>query len=787
MATRELPLFGDMVRRHRTVAALSQEALAERAGLSVRALSDLERGVHRAPRLETVRLLAEALGLGEVERSDLLAAARPGSESSASNEPRRLLQPAMLPRPPTRLIGRETEFAALSALLARDDVRLVTCTGPGGTGKTHLALEVAADAAGCYPDGAVFIDLSPISDAALVVPAIAAALGVREIANESLRETLKKNLRDRRLLLVLDNCEQVLASAPDIAALLAACQDLDILATSREPLHIRAEREIAVLPLPLPDADALPTLTDLGEVPAVALFVERAQAVSADFALMDGNAEAVAAICRRLDGLPLAIELAAARTRVLPPAALLARFEQRLPMLTGGRRDLPARQRTMRDAIAWSYDLLSPQQQMHFQRLAVFAGGFTLAAAEAVADAGPERFMLDEIGVLVEQSLLRQMSTPDGEPRYAMLETIREFGLEQLALAGTSDVVRGRHAAYYLHLADGLVHGLQILDSLDLVRRVTVEAGNVHLALAWFDEQGEIDALLRLSALLYGVWFVPGLYGEALPWLERALQLSGPVVSKARFQALDAAGTLAAGQGAFDQAAQFFAEGLEIARALGDPFFVGLALNNSGFLAYRRGEYDRAEVLLYEAQSFLCDLPDSATEATSVLILSDIALAQQQFDRALARHLAALALFQRANATWGISDALAGLGAISYCTGNQLAAATKYGESLHKAHDLGHKQLLASSLLGLAAVATATGQPEDAARLTGVADAILASIAALIYPRDQPVRVRALAAMQAALGEERLATALDAGRALSLDEAVAVAKAVVAAVAPAPS
>jgi transcriptional regulator with XRE-family HTH domain len=310
MKTRDPLRFGDLLRRHRTAAALSQEALAERAGLSVRGLSDLERGVHRAPRLETVRLLAEALALSEDDRAGLLAVARPdvAPEFTEGNRPSPLMS---LPRPPTRLIGREAELTAVADLLAQDDVHLLTLTGPGGTGKTRLAQAVAAEAVGHYPDGVCFVDLSALTDPDLVVPTIATAAGAREIPETPLRETVIRHLRDRRLLLVLDNCEQVLGVASDVAALLAACHDLAILATSREPLHIRAEREVAVAPLPLPDPSETPSLDALERCAAVALFVERARAVSAGFALTADNAAAVAGICQRLDCLPLAIRLAA--------------------------------------------------------------------------------------------------------------------------------------------------------------------------------------------------------------------------------------------------------------------------------------------------------------------------------------------------------------------------------------------------------------------------------------------------------------------------------------------
>src|SRR5215212_7982178 len=339
--------FGDRLRSLRIAASLSQEELAARSGLSARGISDLERGARHTPRPETVRMLADALSLAADDRAALVAAARqvlPRNDSSTSAP----VPPVSLPRQLTRLIGRETEVAAVQARLGSDDVQLVTVTGSGGTGKTRLALEVAADARNRYPDGIFFVDLSPLTDPALVIPTIAAALGVRESTGQQLGDSLATFLAPKRLLLLLDNCEQVLAAASEVAALLAASPGLSILATSREPLRVRGEQEFPLLPLPLPAADQLPGLAELARIPAMALFVERAAASQPDLTFTAENAAAIAAICQRLDGLPLAIELAAARIKVLPPAALLARLEQRLPLLTGGGRDLPARQRTMR-------------------------------------------------------------------------------------------------------------------------------------------------------------------------------------------------------------------------------------------------------------------------------------------------------------------------------------------------------------------------------------------------------------------------------------------------------
>jgi DNA-binding XRE family transcriptional regulator len=378
------PPFGVLLRRLRTAASLTQEELAERSGTSVRGISDLERGLRHAPRLETVRLLAEALAPRDGDRAALLAAARPGVVPGLPPAGG-LGTPGSLPAPLTRLIGRETEAAALRARLAGDGVRLVTVTGAGGTGKTRLALEVAARARDRYADGVFFVDLSPLTDPRLVVPTIAAALGVRESGDRPLLETLSGFLAAKRVLLVLDNCERVLAAASDVAALLAACPALVVLATSREAFHVQGEHRYPLTPLRLPGARRPAAAAGAGAGSGRRALRRAGGGRGPRLRADRGNASEVSAICHRLDGLPLAIELAAARAQALPPPALLARLEHRLPLLAGGGHDLPARQRTMRDAVAWSHDLLPADERAVFRRLAVFSGGFTLDAADTVA------------------------------------------------------------------------------------------------------------------------------------------------------------------------------------------------------------------------------------------------------------------------------------------------------------------------------------------------------------------------------------------------------------------
>jgi predicted ATPase/class 3 adenylate cyclase len=688
----------------------------------------------------------------------------------------------------TTLIGREEELATILRMVDEGGPRLVTLTGPGGSGKTRLALEVAAEALDRYPDGVFLVDLSPLTDPTLVVPTIAAILGVREVAGQSLAQTLSSFLTPKQQLLVLDNCERILAAAPDIAALLAVSPTLAILATSREPLRVRGEHEFPLLPLLLPVADHLPPLEELAQIAAVALFVERATASHPGFALTAENASEVTAICRRLDGLPLAIELVAARVKVLPPAALLTRLEKRLPLLTGGGRDLPTRQRTMLDAIAWSYDLLSPDEQALFRRLAVFAGGFTLEAAEAVDSPGGVLPTFDGVVALAEQSLLRQVSSSDEEPRYLMLETVREFGLDRLMSSGDEDDARRRHAEHYLRLSADLEHGVTILMDQYSLTRVVAEHDNVRLALAWSDEHGEIDSLLRLSSLLYGLWFGRGLYREGLQWVERALERSSHGASAALVRALDGAGTLAIFQGDYARGEKSLAKAEALARELGDPSLVGETLAYSAFLFYRRQEFARAEELLSAARRMLGGRADDAPGVGPVLTLGgvvpfltlgDLALAQGQVERAATQYEEAIARFRTAGSEWGLRDMQAGLAATRYLTGDVSGAAALYGESLQRSHALHFWAIVVSSLLGLAGVAVEAGHPEEGARLLGSAEGSAASLGMPMFTRDFGVRERVLAALKAALEEERLAAAREVGRVLTVEQAIAEAMALV--------
>jgi non-specific serine/threonine protein kinase len=440
----------------------------------------------------------------------------------------------------------------------------------------------------------------------------------------------------------------------------------------------------------------------------------------------------------------------------------------------------------MRDAIAWSYDLLSPDEQALFRGLSVFVGEFTLDAVEAVATPNEDHSVLDGVVALVEQSLLRQMPSVDQEPRYQMLETVREFGLEKLAAAKETAVSRERHARYFLGPDDAPKPWDAPFDAPESSSLLAAQRDNVRLALMWLDERGTMDELLSRMSLIYRLWFVPGLYREGQHWIERALKRTSGAASLVRFQALDAAQVLAVHGGDYTRAAELVAESLATARELDDPYLIGEALTSAGHLAYRQGAYGRAEELLREAHQLLRERDEQVPDARALLMLGDTALAQERFDRAGAWYAEAIEKSQSTGYSWILIDAQAGLGGVKVGTGNLAQAAALFGDSLDRAHDRGFEVLVSTSLLGLAAIAVASGQPETGASLLGAAAGLAESIGAPLYPRDRPVRDRALAALAAALGEHQLAAAQEAGRALTLEAAIAEAEAVAEAVTASP-
>jgi predicted ATPase/DNA-binding XRE family transcriptional regulator len=473
--------FGDLLRQLRNAASLTQEDLAERSGLSVDTISLLERGEHRRPHRYTMQSLADALRLSQQDRIRFETAARMPAVLADTHG----IRSAGLPSQLTPFIGRERELEEVRHRLLHPDVRLLSLTGPGGIGKTRLGLEVAGRVLDQFADGVCFVALAPISDSTLVLSAIAQALQVKQGARQSVVYALEEYLRERQLLLVLDNFERLLEAGPPLAQLLAACPRLKVLLTSRVVLCLQGEHTYEVSPLTLATAGNRPSPEELGWYDGIRLFLQRAQAANSRFTITTENAAAVIELCRRLDGLPLAIELAAARVRLLSPEAVLARLGNRLGLLTGGARDLPHRQRTLRATLDWSYDLLSIAERPLFARLAVFVGGWTLETAEAVCDVGNDAEVLQHMSALVHKSLVQQQANINHEPRFTMLETVREYALERLEENGELERLRRRHACYFLKLAEEEELASQGSLQRTWLNRLEAEHYNLRAALAW--------------------------------------------------------------------------------------------------------------------------------------------------------------------------------------------------------------------------------------------------------------------------------------------------------------
>jgi predicted ATPase/DNA-binding XRE family transcriptional regulator len=755
--------FGDLLRRYRLAAGLTQEELAERAQVSPRAISDLERGQRNRPWRDTVQLLAQALQLEPAQRAQLEAAARrAGPASPVVTTPRN-----NLPLQVTSFVGREREIAEVKRLLA--DTRLLTLAGTGGCGKSRLALRVAADLGGPFADRVIFVPLATMTDPTLAGSAILQAFGVPDTSSRSTPwERLARVLGAERVLLLLDNLEQLPDIGPELARLLERCSGVTVVTTSRARLRVYGEHEYVVPPLATPDPDRVTSLDQLGRNDSVRLFVERAGAVRPDFVLTDANAAAVAGICRRLDGLPLAIELAAARVRLFTPAELLRRLDHRLKLLTDGARDRPARQQTLRATLDWSYDLLTPPEQAVFRQLAVFVGGGTCEAAEAVVDPGGREGpdVLDRIDSLVGQSLLN-VSARQGETRFALLETTREYARERLRESGEEEATRARHAAYYFALAELRLRAEE-MPSLESDR------ANLRAALDWFEVRGDVATSARLMEAVGQLWRLQGgPPSEMSGWLARLRALPGfaGASDEVRARALttemdlelrrDAVATRACGE-----------QLLALGRAATNRVWVQQALWRLGWSSLELGELSRAEGELADCLAVAREMGNPNAVGNALVLLGDTARLRGQDDLARARYdecrglsvVGWLSAWQRRN-----------LGFLAVHRGDLAEAEASFREGMAEYGNQRNMLGTIECLVGSAALAAARGKAERGARLLGAVDAALPTIGAKLYPGDRFECERTLHILHATLSENAFAAAWAEGQAMELEEAIAYA------------
>jgi predicted ATPase len=667
------------------------------------------------------------------------------------------------------LIGRRVERERVSAHLRNDAVRLVTLIGPGGVGKTRLAVATADHVGDAFADGRVFVGLAPLRDPGLVLSGVASALGLRETARRRLADVMFDFLRGREMLLILDNFEHLLEAAPLAADILAAAPRVKILATSRAALRVRGEHEYPVPPLDLPPAEQARDVAVLEVNEAVAFFVDRAQAVRPNFALTSDNAAAIAEICARLDGLPLALELAAARVKLLPPATLLTRLGTRLPLLVGGSRDAPQRQRTLRDTIAWSHDLLSQQEQALFRRLAVFVGGWTLEAAEAVADLADDVDVLTGLDVLADQSLIR-LDESGPEPRYRMLETIREFADDRLVASGEESAMRHVHAAYFRTFAEQGKPFMYGVNQRVWMRRFESEQPNFRAALETFAADENHDDLLRLAANLGLFWFLHAHFAEGRAQLERALARAvAPTADRA--EALLGVGRIAACQDDFIAAETWLRQSEDLARALDLPAILWQAIFQRGMVAEWESDDDRANSLYESALAVARELNDAQAVGVVLYALGDTAYRRGDLPGSERFCEESVALLRGAGDEWALGLSLTNLGAVALARSDVSAAIASFQESLALGLGVDADWVVACALAGFAAVASARGDHTAAARLLGATETLReASHQGRLSNYFHHAQTRQT--VRAALGEAAFAAAWEEVRALPADEAI---------------
>lgn len=763
--------FARWLKHQRKHLGLTQEILARRVGCATITIQKLEAGALR-PSVQIAERLAEQLELKAEERLVFLQTARL-SAAVAAPEPRRL----GLPVAPTPLIGRDPLVDAICTIIRRPEVRLLTLSGPPGVGKTRVALQVAHKLVPIVPHHVTFVALASVQAPVLVLERIAQALELPEATNQSVLEQLVSALRAPERLLVLDNFEHVLAAATSISTLLEAAPTLKVLVTSRAALHISGEHMLAVPPLALPDLSDLPAIEQLAQMPAVALFVQRIQAVLPNFALTGTNAATVAAICQRLDGLPLTLELAATRCTIFSPQALLARLQRPLAVLTVGARNLPAHQQTLRSTLVWSYDLLPTGEKALFARLGVFVGSFTLEAAAAVC-ADEEGWSFDgpdSLEFLVEQSLVQQELRSDDEVRFRLLETIRDFAREQLAARGEEALLRGRHARYYLQLAEQAEPELHGPQQVSWYQKLEVEHDNIRAALSWAVEHNAVEEGARLAGALWWFWPTYGYVREGAQWYSRLLPLMHSVAPSMKSRALQGAAALAWYQGQFDQgttlahqvvalqgkgaydrdiafaqiilsvqaayqgqphtAAEYHQESVAFFRRLDEPWGIAVALGTEGIAAFNLAHFDRAEHSLQEAFSY----------------------------------------HQMIGDRWGLMYVSTYLGLTLILKSDYDSAERVITDGIRQVLVLGRRVSVPESLEGLVMIAAAKGRSERAAQLAGAADALREVVGSMASTTLQSMRAVWLAQVRSQLDESDFTENYARGKAMALNNVIELA------------
>lgn len=723
--------------------------------------------------------------------------------------------PNNIPVQCTAFIGREREMANLRQLLSHGDVRLVTLTGPGGIGKTRLAVQVVTEMSAGFTGGVCFVSLAAVSSKESVTRAIAQAIGLREMPGQSSQESLKEYVSglNEPLLLLLDNFEHLLSAASDVAELLTFNPNLKVMVTSQALLHIYGEHELPVPALAAPDPRFVPHAPEaLSRFAAVALFLERAKAVKHGFTLTKENSTAVAAICSRLDGLPLAIELAASRVKLLSPTAMLTRLESSLNLLTGGSRDLPVRQQTLRRTVNWSYSLLNAAEQSLVRRLSVFTGGCTLEAVEAVCDTMGDLGIdvLDGMSSMVDKSLIQQLEQPGAEPRFLMLSTIREYALERLVESGEEFATRRAHAAYYIVMAEESGEGLSTHP--EWLERFDLEHQNFRDALEFLIRTADADWGMRLGTALFHFWETREHFAESRAFLDRLLHLPGAVQLKMRARLLFCASVIAGSQGNFDASQQLQEESLASCRelqddrgvavslnalgvtarergnldtavslfeqcvakwrALGSPIDTARALSNLANIVQLQGNYGRAHALYDECLAIFHAVGDSTGVAWTLNYLGD--LARESVDPIASRsyYEQSLSAFRKLGDGWGIASALSDLARLSAADGDHQHAETLYGESVKIFRELGHQRGIARVLECFAVGAAAQSRPQQALRLAGAAAALRQRIGTPLIPAEQSRLERKLAPARNMLTDAADLEAWSSGWEMSVEEAV---------------